>query len=359
MPKASSIPSILALSNSPPRSVWKTWMSEKGGLGRRERGPHQVGVLARPRRMPDDLAVRQVGRQADVAPAAADAHAGEVDAHVGARLAPAELPGRRIGQVGFVGPAGMAFELLASVRAGQAVFPHYPADSPAAGRYAAAGDQGAQQQSIDASASGDATGAAKGAARQDANTLDGIIAGIEADFESTEADIAAQLEDVKSKAGGSYADYSANKDLLANWFTNTQEKSSALFTRTSDNAKKYYTLLAQQAPSMSSGDIDDAMKAFYRAVYDDAYKEMYRSVYTDAYKDVYRMFYSGVMKDAYDVKPYSEASDEQSDLYRTMSDAQSDFYQAMSDAQSDLYTMHSDVYGELYDKNYDLSKVLD
>ena len=158
---------------------------------------------------------------------------------------------------------------------------------------------------------------------------------------------------------GSYADYSANKDLLANWFTNTQEKSSALFTRTSDNAKKYYTLLAQQAPSMSSGDIDDAMKAFYRAVYDDAYKEMYRNVYTDAYKDVYRTFYSGVMKDAYDVKPYSEASDEQSDLYRTMSDAQSDFYQAMSDAQSDLYTMHSDVYGELYDKNYDLSKVLD
>ena len=102
-----------------------------------------------------------------------------------------------------------------------------------------AGDQGAQQQSIDASALGDATGAARGAAQQDANTLDGIIAGIEADFESTEADIAAQLEDVKSKAGGSYADYSANKDLLANWFTNTQEKSSALFTRTSDNAKKY------------------------------------------------------------------------------------------------------------------------
>lgn len=164
---------------------------------------------------------------------------------------------------------------------------------------------------------------------------------------------------MKSKAGGSYADYSANKDLLANWFTNTQEKSSALFARTSDNAKKYYTLLAQQAPSMSSDDIDDAMKAFYRAVYDDAYKEMYRSAYTDAYKDVYRTFYSGVMKDAYDVKPYSEASDEQSDLYRTMSDAQSDFYQAMSDAQSDLYTMHSDVYGELYDKNYDLSKVLD
>lgn len=54
-----------------------------------------------------------------------------------------------------------------------------------------AGDQGAQQQSMGASASGDATGAAKGAAQQDANTLDGIIAGIEADFESTEADIAA------------------------------------------------------------------------------------------------------------------------------------------------------------------------
>lgn len=210
-----------------------------------------------------------------------------------------------------------------------------------------------------ASASGDATGAAKGAAQQDANTLDGIIAGIEADFESTEADIAAQLEDVKSKAAARMLIIRRTKTCLRTGSRTRRKNRVRCLLARADNAKKYYTLLAQQAPSMSSDDIDDAMKAFYRAVYDDAYKEMYRSVYTDAYKDVYRTFYSGVMKDAYDVKPYSEASDEQSDLYRTMSDAQSDFYQAMSDAQSDLYTMHSDVYGELYDKNYDLSKVLD
>ena len=37
MPKASSIPSILALSNSPPRSVWKTWMSERGARPSRTR----------------------------------------------------------------------------------------------------------------------------------------------------------------------------------------------------------------------------------------------------------------------------------------------------------------------------------
>ena len=59
----------------------------KGGLDRRERGPRQVGVLARPRRMPDDLAVRQVDQQSDVSPAAADAHVGEVAAHVGAARA--------------------------------------------------------------------------------------------------------------------------------------------------------------------------------------------------------------------------------------------------------------------------------
>ena len=113
-----------------------------------------------------------------------------------------------------------------------------------------AGDQGAQQQSMGASASGDATGAAKGAAQQDANTLDGIIAGIEADFESTEADIAAQLEDVKSKAGGSYADYSANKDLLANWFTYSHKSSPTVISTSYDSHS--FTGAANTFPPCSS-----------------------------------------------------------------------------------------------------------
>ena len=48
---------------------------------------------------------------------------------------------------------------------------------------------------------------------------------------------------------------------------------------------------------MDYRDVDDAMKAFYRAVYDDAFSGFYRAVYTDGYKDVYRTFYDGVMKE--------------------------------------------------------------
>lgn len=190
-------------------------------------------------------------------------------------------------------------------------------------------------------------------------TPDAVLDEITADFETTNADIVASLEDVKSKAGGSYADYAANKDMLTNWFSDAQEKADGLYARTRENSKKYFTLLADQGSSLEYRDMDDAMKAYYRAVYDDAFKSMYRDVYTDAFKDVYRTFYEGVMKEAYDVLSYSEASDAQSDLYRAISDAQSDFYQAESDAQSGVYEMYSDVYSKLYNKEYDLSSVLD
>lgn len=216
------------------------------------------------------------------------------------------------------------------------------------------GDVAAQQAT---QASSDQQKDSTPAAAEEA-TLDGIISAIEADFEATETDIAADLDDVKAKAGGSYADYAANGDALTSWIGDTQSKTEALLARTDESAVKYFTLLAKQAPSMEWGDVSDAMEAFYRSVYDDAFSDFYRSVYTDAYKDVYRTFYDGVMKDAYDAVPYSEASDAQTALYREISDAQSDLYRTYSDAQSDLYRMYSDVYGEFYDKNYDLSKVL-
>lgn len=81
-------------------------------------------------------------------------------------------------------------------------------------------------------------------------TLDGIIAAIEQDFETTQADIEAGLDDAKAKAGGSYADYTANRDALPSWIADTQSKTEALFARTNENAARYYTLLAKQAPSM-------------------------------------------------------------------------------------------------------------
>lgn len=192
----------------------------------------------------------------------------------------------------------------------------------------------------------------------DATTLDGIIDIIESDFETTETDITAELDDVKAKTGGSYADYAENSDMLTNWLADTQAETEALISRTDENATKYYTLLAQQAPTMDWNDISDSMTAFYRAVYDDAFSDLYRSVYTDAYKGVYRTFYDSVMKDAYNTVSYKEASDAKSSVYRAISDAQSSLYRTISDAQSNIYRTYSDVHSEFYNDNYDLSKVL-
>lgn len=91
--------------------------------------------------MADDLAVAQVDERTDVAPAAADAHVGQVAAHMGAGRVPAELPSDHVRQVGLVGPSGMVFEPLAAICAGQAVLLHYPADAPAAGGYAVPGER--------------------------------------------------------------------------------------------------------------------------------------------------------------------------------------------------------------------------
>ncbi len=192
----------------------------------------------------------------------------------------------------------------------------------------------------------------------DATTFEGIIDAIENDFVTTETDIEAELDDVKAKAGGSYANYTENSDMLTNWLADTQAKTKALISRTNENATKYYALLAQQALTMDWNDISDSMTAFYRAVYDDAFGDLYRSVYTDAYKDVYRTFYDSVMKDAYNAVSYREASDTQSSMYRAISDAQSSLYRTISDARSSMYRTYSDVHSELYNGNYDLSKVL-
>ena len=102
----------------------------------RERRPHRVGILARPRGMPHYLVVAQVDQQADAVPASADAHAGQVAARVGARRAAAEAPRTHVRHVGPVEHVAMTLEPFAPVRADQAVFPHYPADAPATGGYA-------------------------------------------------------------------------------------------------------------------------------------------------------------------------------------------------------------------------------
>lgn len=185
-----------------------------------------------------------------------------------------------------------------------------------------------------------------------------ILDAISADFEATEQAIADNLAATKNALGDTYETYLANKTALSDWYETTQKAADDLFARTEANSKQYFNALAAQGETVDSRDINDGMKAWYRAVYEDAFKGFYQAVYEDDFKELYEAYYDGVFDAAYGKVDYSELSDESSAFYRKHSDASKDLYRSYSDAQSDNYRMYSDVSGEFYKKNYDLSKVL-
>ena len=130
--------SISALSNSLPRSVWNTAMSDIGNSRVAKAALTSSASLLLPAAcVADDLPVVEVDDQADVAPRSARAHVGEVAADVRARRAAAELAGHQVRRLRLVRLAGVDLEPLPPVRAREAVLPHDPRDPPSARRYAA------------------------------------------------------------------------------------------------------------------------------------------------------------------------------------------------------------------------------
>lgn len=117
MSNTSSGPSILALPNPPPRSVWNTSTSVGGEAERGERAQYQARVPGPPGGMAGNAPVRQAGQQAHVRPLAADAHVRQVTGQVGARLAAVELAAEDVREPGLVGPRPVRFGPSARVRA--------------------------------------------------------------------------------------------------------------------------------------------------------------------------------------------------------------------------------------------------
>lgn len=108
-----------------------------------------------------------------------------------------------------------------------------------------------------------------------------ILDAISADFEATEQAIADNLAATKNALGDTYETYLANKTALSDWYETTQKAADDLFARTEANSKQYFNALAAQGETVDSRDINDGMKAWYRAVYEDAFKGFYQAVYED------------------------------------------------------------------------------
>ena len=84
-----------------------------------------AGVLPAASRMPHDLAVVQVGQQANATPPAADANVCEVADYVGAREVAVELAVEHTGGLGLARPEGVRLVFLAGVSTEQAILVHY------------------------------------------------------------------------------------------------------------------------------------------------------------------------------------------------------------------------------------------
>ena len=90
-------------------------------------------VLAPARGVPGDLPVAEVDEKAGVVPLGADPHVGEIRDDARSRCAPAGLAGGYVGELGFVGPAGMGFEPGPGVCADKAAPPRDAPDAAPGG----------------------------------------------------------------------------------------------------------------------------------------------------------------------------------------------------------------------------------
>ncbi len=192
-----------------------------------------------------------------------------------------------------------------------------------------------------------------------AGTPEEILKTIQNDFTDTSEKLNGDLEVVYGKLGEDYETYTANVDVLEDWYKTAETETEALCERTRENGAAYFKAVVESAGEDDYETIDDAMDEYYDAIYDDAFTDYYRSVYEDAYEDVYYTYYDDVIGDAYGNADYDEVSDTASDCYRSWSDSRSGVYRAWSDGRTDVYRDWSDVNGAFYSGDFDVNETLD
>ena len=193
----------------------------------------------------------------------------------------------------------------------------------------------------------------------DNSTLEGILTGINGDFDSTIKKLTDELSTVYTTVGDSYDSYVKNEQAIKDWYDLVQSEAEGLFERTSEKAISYYKLVASTVDHDDSDALDDALDDFYDKVYEDAFDSFYDTIYEDSFDELYDTYYDGIIDEAQDSVDYGEWLDVRSDCYSDWLDARSDIYSAWLDERSDIYGDWLDIKSEfLYDDNFDVENIL-
>lgn len=188
----------------------------------------------------------------------------------------------------------------------------------------------------------------------DNNTLDGILAGITLDYETTIQKLTTEMENVFVSVGDTYDGYVANAQLVLDWYELVLTEEKDLFARTENSMIACYKLIAATADPEDYDSWDDAMDEVYDVVYEDAMDEFYDAIYEDAMDEMYDTYYDGIIDDASETVDYGDWLDVRSDFYEDWLDVRSDVYDDWLDIRSDFYDTWLDVKDEFYDDNFDM-----
>lgn len=222
-------------------------------------------------------------------------------------------------------------------------------------------------QGTDADASGDNTndggadasqGQQSGANSQqptDANSLDGILAAIDADEKSVVESINAKEAEAAGKLGETYESYVANKQAITDWYATVEKETSIFYGKLSVNVTKYFQLLSQQVQADPDMDWDAATEEFYDSVYDTALDNFYDDIYDTTFDNVYDKYYDGALEDKPDNVEYKSYYEERSECYKAWANSRSDFYKAWSNMRSNVYKLWSEVRSTLWKDKYDFN----
>ncbi len=193
----------------------------------------------------------------------------------------------------------------------------------------------------------------------DNTTLEDVLNGITADFDSTAKKLTSELEKTYDTVGTTYDSYVKNEQAIKDWYSLVENEVDKLFENTAEKAVTYYKLIASTLEHEDSDGIDDAMDDFYDAVYEDVFDNFYEIIYEDSFDELYEKYYDGIIEDAQDAVDYGDWLDVRSDFYSDWLDARSDFYSAWLDTRSDIYGDWLDVNSEfLYDDNFNMDDIL-
>ena len=193
----------------------------------------------------------------------------------------------------------------------------------------------------------------------DNTTLEGIIEGVEKDFDTTIVYLEKNLNDVYQTMNQTYEGYLENKQSLYDWYDLMKLESNALFKRTEEKAIEYYKLIASTIDHEKEGTMSDAMEDFYETVFEKCYAKYYEEVCDDMMDFVYGEIYEEIVEEAEDTIDETEWEKEYEECYEHLEST----YEEISNLCYEVVNLQGEIWyaigNEFYDKNFDVEKIVE